>query len=46
MAIEKIKILGANLGAPQFGATAVPIQPIWPIFAVNGLNWQRCFAGI
>jgi hypothetical protein len=23
----------------------LPIQPIWPIFAVNGLDWQCCFAG-
>ena len=21
------------------------IQPIWPIFAVNRLNWQCCLAG-
>ena len=39
MAIEKIKILGAVL------ETALPIQPIWPIFAVNRLNWQCCLAG-
>jgi hypothetical protein len=35
MAIEKIKILGA----------VQPIQPIWPIFVVNGLDWQCCLAG-
>ena len=23
----------------------MPIQPIWPIFAVNRLNWQCCLAG-
>ena len=31
-----------------FGATsetALPIQPIWPIFEVNKLNWQCCLAG-
>ena len=35
-----------NLGA-RFGATsltALPIKPIWPIFQVNGLNWQCCLA--
>ena len=37
MAIEKIKIVGAVL--------ELPIQPIWPIFAVNRLNWQCCLAG-
>ena len=40
MAIEKIKILGAVLELP-----ALPIQSIWPIYAVNGLDWQCCFAG-
>ena len=24
----------------------MPIQPIWPIFEVNGLDWQCCLAGI
>ena len=24
---------------------ALPIQPIWPIFVVNGLDWQCSFAG-
>ena len=23
----------------------MPIQPIWPIFVVNGLDWQCCLAG-
>ena len=23
----------------------MPIQPLWPIFEVNGLNWQCCLAG-
>ena len=32
MAIEKNKILGAVL--------ELPIQPIWPLFVVNGLTWQ------
>ena len=27
------------------GKTAVPIQPIWPIFVVDRLNWQCCLAG-
>ena len=26
--------------------TALPIQPIWPIFVVNRLDWQCCLAGI
>ena len=38
MATEKIKIQGAVLEIPA--QTALPIQPIWPIFAVNGLDWQ------
>jgi len=25
--------------------TALPIQPIWPIFLVDRLNWQCCLAG-
>ena len=32
----------------RFGATsqtALPIQPIWPIFLVDRLNWQCCLAG-
>ena len=37
MAIEKIKILGAVLELPA----KLPIQPIWPIFKVNRLNWQK-----
>ena len=41
MVIEKIKILGAVLELPA----KQPIQPIWPIFIVNGLNWQCCLAG-
>jgi hypothetical protein len=24
--------------------TALPISPIWPNFAVNGLDWQWCLA--
>ena len=24
--------------------TALPIQPIWPIFLVDMLNWQCCLA--
>ena len=39
MAIEKIKIVGAVLELP------LPIQPILPIFEVNGLDWQCCLAG-
>ena len=31
--MEKIKILGAVL------------EPIWPIFELNGLDWQCCLAG-
>jgi hypothetical protein len=41
MAIEKIKILGVVLELP-----AKLHWPIWPIFAVNGLDWQCCFAGM
>ena len=41
MAIEKNKILCAVLELP----TELPIQPIWPIFAVYGLDWPCCFAG-
>jgi hypothetical protein len=37
MAIEKIKSLGVAL--------ELPIQPIWPIFEINGLNWHCCLAG-
>ena len=43
MAIEKIKILGGRFRATS--NTALPIQPICPIFAVNRLNWQCCLAG-
>ena len=39
MAIEKMKILGTILEL-----SALPIQPIWSIFEVNGLNWQCCLA--
>ena len=39
----KIKILGAVLDLPA--KKALPIQPIWPIFLVNGLDWKCCFAG-
>ena len=37
------KILGATLklSAKQHSQ----IQPIWPIFPVNGLYWQCCLAG-
>ena len=41
MAIKKIKIVEAVLELPA----KLPIQPIWPIFAVNRLNWQCCLAG-
>ena len=41
MAIEKkIKILGGW----SYHVTALPIQPIWPIFLVDRLNWQCCLA--
>ena len=26
-------------------STALPIQPLWPIFVVNVLDWQCCLAG-
>ena len=39
MTIENIKILGAILEP-----TALPIQPIWPIFKGNGLDWCGCLA--
>ena len=42
MAIETIKIQGAVLELP---AKEHNQQPILPIFLVNGLNWQCCFAG-
>ena len=32
----------------RFGATsqtALPIQPIWPVFEVDGLDWHCCLAG-
>ena len=41
MAIEKLKILGAVLGL----LAKLPIQPILPIFEVNGLDWHCCLAG-
>ena len=43
MAIEK---KNQNPGV-RFGATrtALPIQSIWPIFVVNGLDWQCCLDG-
>ena len=43
MAIEKNQNPGGRFGATR--KTALPIQPIWPIFAVNGMDWQCCFAG-
>ena len=43
MAIEKNKNPGRRFGATSW--TAVPIQPIWPIFEVNGLDWHSCLAG-
>ena len=43
MAVEKIKILGGRFGA--ISETALPIQPIWPDFLVNGQKWQCCLAG-
>ena len=41
--IEKNQNPGGRLGATS--KTALPIQPIWPIFVVNGLDWQCCFGG-
>ena len=41
MAIEKIKILGPFWSC-QLNSTA--IQPIWPVFEVNGLDWYCCLA--
>ena len=41
MATGTIKILGAILELPD-KQYILPIQPIWPIFVVNGLDWQ-CF---
>ena len=29
----------------SYQLTALPIQPIWSIFEVNGLNWHYCLAG-
>ena len=43
MAIEKNQNLGGRFGATS--QTALPIQPIWPVFKVNRLNWQCCLAG-
>ena len=34
---------GGHFGATS--QTALPIQPIWPIFLVDRLNWQCCLAG-
>ena len=42
MAFEKNQNPGGHFGATS---TAQPIQPIWPIFVVNRLNWQCCLAG-
>ena len=38
MTIGKIKILGSVFELPAR-------QPIWPLFMVNGLNWQCFLAG-
>ena len=38
-----IKILGGRFGAAS--QTALPIQPIWPIFVINGLDWQCRLTG-
>ena len=43
MAIEKIKILGAVLELPAKQHYLL-IQPIWPIFLVNWLDWHCCLA--
>ena len=40
MAIEEIKMLEAVLELPA----APSIQPFWPIFAVNGLDWLSFLA--
>ena len=40
MAIEKNQNPVCRFGATSY--TALPIQPIWPIFMVN---WQCCLAG-
>jgi hypothetical protein len=41
--IEKMKILGVVFELPAKQHCA--IWPIWPIFEVNGLDWQCCLAG-
>ena len=43
MAIEKNQNPGGGFGAIRW--TSLPIQPIWPIFVMNGLNWQCYIAG-
>ena len=44
MAIEKInQNPGGHFGATS--STALPTQPVWPIFLVDWLNWQCCLAG-
>ena len=43
MAIEKIKILGAVLELPA--KQHCQFSPFWPIFVVNGLDWQCYLAG-
>ena len=43
MAIEKKQNPGVRFGATS--QTALPIQPIWPIFEVYGLDWHCCLAG-
>ena len=43
MAIEKNQNPGVHFGATS--QTALPIQPIWPIFLMDRLNWQCCLAG-
>ena len=41
--LKKIKIFGAVLELPA--KQNCQFSPIWPIFEVNRLNWQRCLAG-
>ena len=43
MAIEKLKIPEAVLELPA--KQHMPIQPIWRIFVVSGLDLQCCLAG-
>ena len=40
--LKKFKSWG-RFGATSY--TALPIQPIWPIFEVNRLDWHCCLAG-